>query len=190
VTAHTPQTMLRLFVLLVLAALGVLAAGCGGQDTTASGSAVAPLKRPCDARKLRLDGTFLGSLGSQFGAVTISTSGPSACQLRGGRPKVLVYVRDSPIPLVQSHTGIPPSDGPSVLTVPVAASDVGPGFRFEWQETCRPKGPISVRVQFPGTNTSLPVAHKDRIAGPRCTRGVKGRVVVSLLGRDVGTIAI
>jgi hypothetical protein len=72
----------------------VALAGCGGQPTRRSSDAGAPLTRPCDLKTLRLRGSFQGALGSQFGGVTISTAGKRTCQLRGGRPKVSMYVAD------------------------------------------------------------------------------------------------
>ena len=153
---------------------------------TAFAERTTPLTRPCDPTTLRLDGSFQGSLGSQFGAVTISTSSEHACQLRGGHPKVLLYVTGKPIAVIQTHSNDIALSEPQVLTIPVTPRDSGPGFAFEWQETCRPKGSISVRVQLPASTTKLRVTHSDRIAGPRCPgSGVAPTVVVSLLGPDL-----
>jgi hypothetical protein len=122
----------------------------------------------------------------------MSTAGERACQLRGGRPKVAVYVADKWVAVPQVHDpSILASDGPRVVTIPMAPGEGGPGFRFEWQATCLPRGPISVRVQFPGTTARLRVPHKDHIVGPRCdVKGSKGSVAVSLLGPDLGRLAI
>lgn len=177
----------------MLSVFAALIAGCGQTDATPSSSAAVPQSRPCVPNTLRLHGSYQASLGSQFGAVTISAAGEGTCQLRGGRPKVLVYVAGKPISVAQTHSkDVALSDGPRVLTVPVTRSRSGPGFAFEWQETCRPKGPISVVVQLPGMTRKLRVAPANRIVGPRCSpgSGVAPTVLVSLLGLDLAQLII
>jgi hypothetical protein len=122
----------------------------------------------------------------------MSTAGERTCQLRGGRPQVSVYVAGTRVPVAQVHDpSIRASDGPRVVTIPIAPREGGPGFRFEWSATCLPRGPLSVRVQFPGTTVRLRVPHKDHIVGPRCdVQGSTGSVAVSLLGPDLGRLAI
>jgi hypothetical protein len=122
----------------------------------------------------------------------MSTSGERTCQLRGGRARVLVYVADTLLPTVQRHDPhIRASDGPRIVTIPVKAANEGPGFRFEWQGSCLPNGPIVVRVQLAGTTTRLRVTHEDRIVGPRCdVQGSRGTIAVSLLGPFLGDLAI
>jgi hypothetical protein len=174
-----------------VAALFVAAMGCGAGRAGRSSEDTA-LTRLCDLTLLRLHGSFQGALGSQFGGVTISSRGERSCQLRGGRPKVFVSVGGEPIVLPQTNDAtISASDGPRVVVVPIAAKEGGPGFVFEWSGTCLPRGPISVRVRFPGTEARLPVLHEDHIVGPRCdVKGSKGSVAVSVLGPDLGTLAI
>jgi hypothetical protein len=165
--------------------------GCGADRARPSSEDTA-LTRPCDLTLLRLHGSFQGALGSQFGGVTISSRGERSCQLRGGRPKLFVYVGAEPIVLPQTHDAtIPAGGGPSIVVIPIAAKEGGAGFRFEWSGTCLPRGPISVRVRFPGTQARLAVLHEDRIVGPRCdVKGSKGSVAVSVLGPDLATLAI
>lgn len=105
---------------------------------------------------------------------------------------MFVYVGGKPIALPQTHGArTPASDGARVVTIPIAAKEGGPGFRFEWSGTCLPRGPISVRVQFPSTEPRLRVLHEVRIPGPRCdVKGSKGSIAVSVLGPDLGTLAI
>lgn len=193
-TRQTSTIVPRLLLAPVIAILAVEAAGCTAQKRAEPSTDAAPsLTRPCDPTTLRLHGRFQGGLGSQFGGVTISTSGERTCQLRGGRPRVLVYVAGRPIPLTQTHSkDVALSDGPRVVTIPVIPNRSGPGFGFEWQETCLPKGRISVRVEFPGTDLRLRVAHEDRINGPRCTpgSGVEPQVFVSLLVADFDGLII
>jgi len=105
-----------------------------------------------------------------------------------------VYVAGKPIPLPETHSkDVALSDGPRIVTIPVTPNRSGPGFGFEWQGgTCLPKGPISVRVQVPGTDVRLRVAHEDPIPGPRCTQGsgAQAQVFVSLLVADLAGLII
>jgi hypothetical protein len=104
----------------IAGALSVVAAGCADEAPKPSSDGQPQLSRACDPQTLRLHGGFSRALGSQFGAITISTTSGRTCQLHGGRPKLLAAVGRESVDLEQQHTDIPESTEPPVLTVPIA----------------------------------------------------------------------
>ena len=188
-TGQRPATLLRLARVVAAAVLAVVPAGCAN-DSTDSNIAQPRLSRPCKSNALRLHGGFSRALGSQFAAITISTRAAQTCQIRGGRPTVMAFVEGKRVDLKQAHTASRQDEGPRVLTIPAAPDNSGPGFRFEWLETCLPKGKIVLVVVLPQSTAQLPVTHEDALHGPRCARGTPGTVTVSLLGSDITRLPI
>jgi len=173
----------------VIAMLSVVAVGCGGQER-----AEPSLTRPCDPKTLRLHGGFQGRFGLAVRGSDHLHVWPTELSAAWRATAGSRVRRGKPIPLPETHSkDVALSDGPRIVTIPVTPNRSGPGFGFEWQGgTCLPKGPISVRVQVPGTDVRLRVAHEDPIPGPRCTQGsgAQAQVFVSLLVADLAGLII